>query len=132
MHHFIHALIDAKKANYVGYIHAWGKEVAVSDNGSTIQFKEFVIADFSGGQLWTITQDGGHAAGSFADPALIPPKFGTVVLVGGAEGEVIGGSGKYAGAAGGYSTRLKVEADSSGNFIYYDELYFRYRDVKVE
>jgi hypothetical protein len=82
--------------------------------------------------LWTITQDGGHAAGSFADPALIIPKFGSVVLVGGAEGEVIGGTGKYANASGGYSTRLKVEADFSGNFIYYDELYFRYRNVKVD
>ena len=64
--------------------------------------------------------------------ALVPPKFGAVVLVGGAEGKVVGGTGKYKKASGGYSTRLKVEDDGAGTFIYYDELYFRFRDVKIK
>ena len=125
-------VVDAKKANHVGFVHAWGKEPTSTADGSTIQFKEFIIAEFSDGQVWTISLDGGHAAGTFADPGLIPPKFGVVVLLGGAEGEVIGGTGKYANASGAYSTRLKLEADGGGNFIYYDELYFRYREVKVD
>lgn len=125
-------VVDAKKARSMGFVHAWGKEPTATPDGSTIQFKEFIIGEFSGGQVWTISLDGGHAAGTFADPGLIPPKFGAVVLMGGAEGEVIGGTGKYRKAAGGYSTRLKLEADGGGNFIYYDELYFRYREVKVD
>ena len=121
---------DAKKTRPLGYVHAWGKEPTGA--GVTIQFKEFILAEFADGQLYTISQDGGHPAGAFADPALIPPKQGVVVLVGGAEGQVVGGTGRYAKASGGYSTRLKVEDDGAGNFIYYDELYFRYREVKVD
>ena len=124
-------VVDAKKTRHLGFVHAWGKEPTASADGSTIQFKEFIIAEFSGGQVWTISTDGGHAAAAFADPGLIPPKFGVVVASGGAEGEVIGGTGKYRKATGGYSTRLKLEADMDGNFFYYDELYFRYREVKV-
>ena len=125
-------VVEPKKAKSVGYVHAWGKEPTGTEDGSTIQFKEFIIGEFKGGQVWSISTDGGHAAGTFADPTLIPPKFGVIVLMGGAEGEVIGGTGKYKNAEGGYSTRLKLEADIEGNFIYYDELYFRYRNVKIK
>jgi hypothetical protein len=37
------------------------------------------------------------------------PKQGEVVFLGGAEGLVVGGTGKYRNAGGPYSTRLKVE-----------------------
>jgi hypothetical protein len=124
------AVTDAKKTRHLGYIHAWGKEP--TGTGVTIQFKEFIIGEFSGGQIYTISQEGGHPGGAFADPSLIPPKQGVVVLVGGAEGQVVGGTGKYADASGAYSTRLKVEDDGNGTFIYYDELYFRYREVKLD
>ena len=123
-------VVDAKKARHVGFIHAWGKEFAGA--GATIQFKEFILYEFVGGQVYTISEDGGHPAGAFAEPSLVPPKFGAAVLVGGAEGQVVGGTGKYRKAGGGYSTRLKVEDDGNGTFIYYDELYIRFREVKVD
>ena len=122
-------VMDAKKARHIGHVHAWGKEPV--DAGPTIQFKEFIIHEYEAGQIHTISQDGGHPAGAFADPGLVPPKFGVVVLVGGAEGQVVGGTGRYHNASGEYSTRLKVEADGTGTFIYYDELFFRFREVKL-
>lgn len=51
-------------------------------------------------------------------------------MLGGAEGQVTGGTGRYSGASGGYPTRLKVKF-VDGNPVYYDEFYFRFRDVRV-
>jgi hypothetical protein len=122
--------VDVKHTRHLGWVHAWGKEFAGA--GDTIQFKEFILYEFKGGQLYTVSEDGGHPAGAFTDPTLVPPKFGAVVLVGGAEGSVVGGTGKYKKAGGAYSTRLKVEDDGAGNFFYYDELYFRFREVDIK
>jgi hypothetical protein len=120
---------DVKKTKHLGYIYAWGKDF--KESGSTLQFKEFILYDLKGGQLYTLSQDGGHPGGAFTDPSLIPPKEGEVVLAGGAEGIVVGGTGKYKNAGGGYSTRLKVEAEGP-YFIYYDELYIRFREVNIK
>jgi hypothetical protein len=97
----------------------------------TLQFKEFILYDLKGGQLYTLSQPGGHPGGAFADPSFIIPKHGDVVLRGGAEGLVVGGTGKYVSAGGTYSTRLKVET-IGGFFAYYDELFFRFREVDIE
>ena len=51
--------------------------------------------------------------------------------MGGTEGVVLPGTGKYKRAGGAYSTRLKLEFDEAGNIVYYDELLFRFREVKV-
>ena len=59
------------------------------------------------------------------------PKQGDVVLLCGAEGFVVGGTGKYKNAGGPYSTRLKLET-IGGFFAYYDELFFRFREVEIE
>lgn len=127
-------VIDAKKGKSLGFVYAWGKEFGGSDDGVSLVFKEFILLDLDGGQLYTLSQDGGHPGGAFADPMVIIPKAGgDQVLLGGAEGIVLGGTGIYAGADGGYSTRLKVEIDFETQlFIYYDELYFRFRNVRVE
>jgi hypothetical protein len=82
------------------------------------------------GQIYTLSQDRGHPGGAFADPSLIIPKHGDVVFLGGAEGLVVGGTGKYRNASGLYSTRLKVET-IDGFFVYYDELFFRFREVDI-
>jgi hypothetical protein len=62
-----------------------------------------------------ISFDGGHPGGAFADPTLVIPKHGDIVLLGGAEGLVVGGTGKYLGATGPYSTRLKVETEGGSS-----------------
>lgn len=121
-------LFDLVKAEPIGVMYTWAKDFK-SANGS-FRFKEFILCDLKGGQIYTLSHDGGHPGGAFADPTIIVPKQGIVVVLGGAEGEVIGGTGKYVGASGGYSSRLKVESNGTA-FIYYDEMFFRFRDVKV-
>ena len=122
-------VFDAKKVRRLGALHAWGKDFRSTGSG-TLQFKEFILYDLKDGQLYTLSQEGGHPGGAFADPSLIIPKHGDVVLLGGAEGLVLGGTGKYAGATGPYSTRLKVET-IGGFFAYYDELFIRFRNVDI-
>jgi hypothetical protein len=122
-------VFDVEKVRQRGAIYAWGKDFKSTASG-TLQFKEFVLYDLDDGQLYTLSQDGGHPGGAFADPALVPPKQGDVVLLGGAEGVVVGGTERYRSAAGPYSTRLKVET-IGGFFAYYDELFFRFREVNV-
>jgi hypothetical protein len=123
-------VFDSKKARRLGTIHAWGKDFRSTDSG-TLQFKEFVLYQLRDGQLYTLSQDGGHPGGAFADPSLVIPKHGDVVLLGGAEGVVVGGTGNYRNARGPYSTRLKLET-IGGAFAYYDELFFRFREVEIQ
>jgi hypothetical protein len=126
-------VFDAKKGQSLGFIYAWGQDFGGSADGVSLVFREFILYDLKGGQLYTISEDGGHPGGAFADPTIVIPKAGDQVLLGGAEGQVVGGTGVYTGASGGYSTRLKVEVDfASGFFVYYDELYFRFREVRIE
>ena len=122
-------VFDPKKVRRLGVIHAWGKDFRSTVSG-TVQFKEFVLYELTDGQLYTLSQEGGHPGGAFADPSLVIPKHGDLVLLGGAEGLVVGGTGKYRSARGPYSTRLKLET-IGGNFAYYDELYFRFREVEI-
>ena len=122
-------LFDAKKDRRLGTVHAWGKDF-VSTASGTLQFKEFLLYELKDGQLYTLSLDGGHPGGAFADPSLVIPKQGDLVLLGGAEGLVVGGTGKYRTATGPYSTRLKVET-IGGFFAYYDELFFRFREVEI-
>lgn len=127
-------VVDAKKTETLGSMYAWGQDFKASADGGTIQFREFIYYELDGGELFTISQAPGHPAGAFADPSLVPPKSGlagAVVLLGGAEGLVIGGTGIYDGANGDYSTRLKVEF-INGNPVFYDELYISFREVRVE
>lgn len=123
-------VFDPKKSRRLGAIHAWGKDFRSTASG-TVQFKEFVLYELEGGHLYTLSQDGGHPGGAFADTSLVIPKHGDVVLLGGAEGLVVGGTGKYSTAQGRYSTRLKLET-IGGLFAYYDELYFRFREVDIQ
>ena len=122
-------VFDSRKTRRLGAAHAWGKDFRSTASG-TLQFKEFILYELRGGQLYTLSQDGGHPGGAFADPSLVIPKQGDVVLLGGAEGLVVGGTGKYRNASGPYSTRLKVET-IGGLFAYYDELFFRFREVDI-
>ena len=122
-------MFDSKKARRLGTIHAWGKDFRSTVSG-TLQFKEFVLYQLRDGQLYTLSQDGGHPGGAFADPSLVIPKHGDVVLLGGAEGLVVGGTGNYRNARGPYTTRLKLET-IGGVFAYYDELFFRFREVEI-
>lgn len=122
-------MTDVKKDKPIGVLHTWGK--AFNFGEYFIQFEEFIIYELSGGQFYTVSQNGSQPTAAFIPPSLLPPKVGDVVLIGGTEGVVLPGTGKYENAGGPYSTRLKLEADNLGNIVYYDELYFRFREVQV-
>ena len=87
-------------------VSADGRDAASS---GALQFKEFVLYELEGGQLYTLSQPGGHPGGAFADPSLVIPKHGDRVLLACAKGLVVGETGKYRTARGPYSTRLKLE-----------------------
>ena len=123
-------MTDVKKSRPIGILHTWGKDF--NFGSTTIQFKEFIIYELKGGQFYTVSQDGSQPTAAFIDQALLPPKVGAQVLIGGTEGVVLPGTGKYKNAGGGYSTRLKLESDEMGNIVYYDELYFRFRELKLK
>ena len=123
-------MTDAKKNKPIGVLHTWGK--SFNFGSAFIQFEEFIIYELKGGQFYTVSQDGSQPTAAFIDQALLPPKVGAQVLIGGTEGIVLPGTGKYKKAGGAYSTRLKLETDELGNIVYYDELYFRFREVKVD
>ena len=59
------------------------------------------------------------------------PKQGEVVFLGGAEGLVVGGTGKYRNATGPY-----LDAPEGGDdrriVCVYDELFFRFREVEIQ
>jgi hypothetical protein len=121
--------MENEKGKPLGVLHTWGKDF---NFGSTyIQFNEFIIYELSGGQFYTVSQEGTLPTAAFIPESLLPPKVGDVVLIGGTEGLVLPGTGKYKKAGGDYSTRLKLEADDLGNIVYYDELIFRFREVNL-
>jgi hypothetical protein len=64
------ALFDARKGSRLGTAHAWGKDFRSTASG-TLQFKEFILYELRQGQLYTLSQDGGHPGGAFADPSLV-------------------------------------------------------------
>ena len=122
-------MLNISKSKPIGVLHTWGKNFRGA--GMSIQFDEFIIYELKGGEFYT-------ASGADAPPTAAPiptdlltPKVGAQVWMGGTEGVVLPGTGKYKRAGGAYSTRLKPEFDEAGNIVYYDELLFRFREVKV-
>lgn len=117
----------------LGFVYAFAKNFQVA--GNTTVFEEFLIFALRRGNVYAISQPGGHPGGAIADPSLVIPKFGgEFVLVGGAEGVVVGGTRKFKHACGGYSTRLKLEQSVVGGQpvpVYYDELFFRFKDLSI-
>jgi hypothetical protein len=118
-----------EKGKPLGVLHTWGKDF---NFGTTyIQFNEFIIYELSGGQFYTVSQEGTLPTAAFIPQELLAPKVGDIVLIGGTEGLVLPGTGKYSKAGGAYSTRLKLEANTAGQIVYYDELVFRFREVNL-
>lgn len=123
-------LEDVSKTRPLGILHTWGK--SFNFGPTVVQFEEFIIYELSGGQFYTVSQDGSQPTAALIEGGLLTPKVGTQVWIGGTEGVVLPGTGKYKNAGGPYSTRLKLEFDDAGNIVYYDELYFRFREVNLQ
>lgn len=123
-------MLDIKKSKVIGVLHTWGKNFGGA--GSAIQFNEFIIYEVKGGEFYTVSGDDAPPTAAPIPTDLLAPKVGKQVWMGGTEGEVLPGTGKYKKAGGAYSTRLKLEFNDINEIVYYDELLFRFREVKVE
>jgi hypothetical protein len=113
-----------------GSIRVWGKNFEFGAGGS-LCFSEFLVFTLDPGELHVASGDSG-TCGSPIDPALKPPMYpelgATVVIAGGGDGQIVGGTGAYQNAAGTYTDRVFVgfgaPTSGVGGIVYYDQLWF--------
>lgn len=113
-----------------GIAHVWGRDFVFSAGGS-LCFSEFITFALAQGELYIASGPNG-TCGAPIDPALKPPRYvelgATVVIAGGGDGAIVGGTGSYAGWNGTFSDRVFVgfgaPTSGVGGIVYYDQLWF--------
>lgn len=113
-----------------GTAYVWGRDFAFGAGGS-LCFSEFIVFALAQGELHIASGVNG-TCGAPIDPALKAPKYpelgATVVLAGGGDGVIAGGTGKYTNWAGTFSDRVFVGFGAPtagvGGIVYYDQLWF--------
>jgi hypothetical protein len=123
-------VVDPQNGQVSGAIYVWGKNFQFGAGGS-LCFSEFIVFALQQGDVHVASGDRG-TCGAPMDPALKPPLYpergATVVLAGGGDGVIVGGTGKYKNWSGTYTDRVFVGfgAPSSGvgGIVYYDQLWF--------
>ncbi len=113
-----------------GAIAVWGKNFAFGAGGS-LCFSEFIVFALDQGEVHVASGVNG-TCGAPIDPLLKPPlhqdKGALVVIAGGGDGAIVGGTGKYTNWTGTYTDRVFVgfgaPASGVGGIIYYDQLWF--------
>ena len=113
-----------------GMAYVWGRDFAFGAGGS-LCFSEFIVFSLAQGQLHIVSGVNG-TCGAPIDPTLKPPRHAdlgaTVVIAGGGDGTIAGGTGKYAQWTGSFSDRVFVgfgaPTSGVGGIIYYDQLWF--------
>jgi hypothetical protein len=114
-----------------GTAHVWGKSFAFGSSG-TLCFSEYVAFALADGTLHVASGENG-TCGAPMDPALKPPLHpnlgATVVIAGGGDGVIVGGTGRYTGWTGIYTDRVFVgfgaPTSGVGGIVYYDQLWFK-------
>lgn len=109
----------------------WGKAFAYGAGGS-LCFSEFIAFKLDDGDLHVVSGPNG-TCGAPMDPALKPPlhadKGALVVIAGGGDGVIAGGTGRYKPWTGTFTDRVFVgfgaPTSGVGGIIYYDQLWFR-------
>ena len=113
-----------------GAITVWGKNFAYGAGGS-LCFSEFIVFALDQGQIHVASGDNG-TCGAPIDAALKPPLHqdlgALVVIAGGGDGVIVGGTGKYKNWTGTFTDRVFVgfglPTSGVGGIIYYDQLWF--------
>jgi len=113
-----------------GSIRVWGKNFQFAANGS-LCFSEFIVFSLAQGQIHVASGDRG-TCGAPIDPALKPPLYpelgALVVIAGGGDGHIVGGTGQYANWTGTFTDRVFVgfgaPESGVGGIVYYDQLWF--------
>ena len=113
-----------------GAIYVWGKNFQFGAGGS-LCFSEFIVFALQQGEVHVASGDKG-TCGAPIDPTLKPPlhqdKGALVVIAGGGDGTIVGGTGKYKKWTGTFTDRVFVgfgaPESGVGGIIYYDQLWF--------
>ena len=122
---------DVNTGTVRGTAHVWGKNFIFGAGGS-LCFSEFVVFALAEGGLHVVSGDKG-TCGAPIDALLKPPQHtdlgALVVIAGGGDGVIAGGTGRYAGWAGTYTDRVFVgfglPTSGVGGIVYYDQLWFK-------
>lgn len=114
-------MYDAVTGQLKGHIAVW--DTAYTQVAGSLCFSEFIVFNLAEGSIYTHSPVPNGTCGAFIDPSL---KAAThvpgVVVAGGGDGVIVGGTGKYKNWTGTYTDRVFVEFSASGN--YYDQLFF--------
>ena len=121
---------DPRNGQVQGSIYVWGKNFQYGAGGS-LCFSEFIVFALDQGDVHVASGDQG-TCGAPIDPLLKPPlhqdKGAQVVIGGGGDGSILGGTGKFTRWTGTYTDRVFVgfgaPASGVGGIVYYDQLWF--------
>lgn len=113
-----------------GTISVWGKNFQFGAGGS-LCFSEFIVFALDQGEVHVASGERG-TCGAPIDPALKPPlhadKGALVVIGGGGDGVIVGGTRKFRKWTGTYTDRVFVgfgaPESGVGGIVYYDQLWF--------
>ena len=114
---------DASTGQLEGSIYVWTKNFTFSGDGKSECFGEFVWFALNGGDIYTDSGGNGTCGGAI-DGSLKQPTHITgpgVVIAGGGDGTIVGGTGRFAKWTGTYTDRVFVEVGGSN---YYDQLFW--------
>lgn len=121
---------DPRNGQPKGTIAVWGKNFQFGAGGS-LCFSEFIVFSLDAGQVHVASGDRG-TCGAPIDPALKPPlhqdKGALVVIAGGGDGLIVGGTRAYQHWTGTFTDRVFVgfgaPTSGVGGIVYYDQLWF--------
>jgi hypothetical protein len=121
---------DPSTAQAKGTMSVWGKNFEFGAGGS-LCFSEFIIFALDPGEIH-VASGAKATCGAPIDPALKPPLHqdlgAVVVIAGGGDGTIVGGTGKYQSWVGTYTDRVFVgfgaPTSGVGGIVYYDQLWF--------
>jgi hypothetical protein len=113
-----------------GTASVWGRDFVYGAGGS-LCFSEFIVFALAQGDLH-IASGANGTCGAPIDPSLKAPAYpergALVVIAGGGDGMIAGGTGKYAKWTGTFSDRVfvgfGVPTSGVGGIVYYDQLWF--------
>ena len=121
---------DPRNGQAKGTIAVWGKNFQFGAGGS-LCFSEFIVFALDPGEVHVASGDRG-TCGAPSVPLLKPPlhqdKGAQVVIAGGGDGHIVGGTRAYRHWTGTFTDRVFVgfgaPTSGVGGIVYYDQLWF--------
>jgi len=127
-------MYDTETGRKKGVVYVWGAFPFHSTPSypAALCFSEFMVFDLEDGDITVHTGPDG-TCGAYMDPSIKPPlaafPLATIIVAGGGDGVIAGGTGKYKRWTGTFTDRVFVgfgaPTSGVGGIIYYDQLIFR-------